>query len=109
MENKQDKTLSAVVMFFLTPVVVFLMMVNVAYPAMLAWNLWLPSYFGLPELTLPFSVMLYLTFALFKGSHTQRMDDTRSKETKNNDVIMGLVSPWIVYFIALITYKFFIL
>ena len=108
-DNKQDKALTSIILFFLTPIIIFLMMVNVAYPAMLTWNLWLPEYFGLPKLTLPFAVMLYLTFALFRGGHTNRVEDNRTQSTKNNDLIILFASPWIVYFIALITYKFFIL
>lgn len=103
-----NKALDSVLMFFLTLVIIFLMMVNAAYPAMLTWNLWIPTHFGLPELSLPFAVMLYLTFALFKGGTTSRTEDNRSKETKNNDIIIMFASPWIVYVIAYVTYKFFI-
>lgn len=109
MENNKHKELGAVIMFLLTPIIIFLMMVNAAYPAMLTWNLWLPDYFGLPELSLPFAVMLYLTVALFRGGYTSRVEDNRTQSTKNNDLIFLFASPWIVYSIALITYKFFIL
>lgn len=109
MENKQDKAVNQVILFFLTPIIIFLMMVNAAYPAMLTWNLWLPEYFGLPELTLPFAVMLCLTVVLFRGGYTNRVEDNRTQSTKNNDLIILFASPWIVYFIALITYEFFII
>lgn len=107
--NKESSILAAIIMFLLSPVIIFLMMVNAAYPAMQAWNLWLPNYFGLPQLTLPYAVMLILTFSLFKTSSNQRVEDNRSRETKNNDIIMMFLAPWVVYFIALITYKFFII
>lgn len=107
--NKESSILAAIIMFLLSPVIIFLMMVNAAYPAMQAWNLWIPDYFGLPELSLPYAVILILTFSLFKGTPTQRVEDNRSKASKNKDIIMMFLAPWIVYLIALVTYKFFII
>ena len=107
--NKENEILSGIIVFLMSPVIIFLMMVNAAYPAMQTWNLWIPDYFGLPELTLPYAVMIILTFSLFRATSTQRVEDNRSKETKNKDIIMMLLAPWIVYLIALVTYKFFII
>ena len=107
--NKESSALSMIIMFLITPVLVFLLMVNAAYPAMKVWNLWMPSYFGLPLLTLPYSVMLILTVSLFTVSKTSRSEDNRTKATKNNDILMSILAPWIVYAVAYCTYKFFII
>lgn len=109
MESNKDKSLNSLVLLLASPIIMFLLVINTAYPAMLVWNLWIPNYFVLQALTLPYAVMFCLTFVLFRGSKTQRTEDNRSDETKVKDIILTLIAPWILYLTALVTYKFFIL
>ena len=106
--NKDSSLLDSILSFLLLPVVTFLFLLNIALPAKLTWNLFIPTFFGLPVLTIPTALMIVLTVAMFTVSRTHRTDDTRSQDTKNTDVLLSLMPPWIVYVLAFLTYKFFI-
>lgn len=108
MENNKDNKTNSIISFILFPIVTFLFLLNISLPAMLTWNLFIPEFFGLPVLTIPTALMTILTLSILTGTRTQRTEDTRSETTKTNDLILSLLSPWIVYVVAFITYKFFI-
>ena len=106
--NKDSSLLDSILSFLLLPVVTFLFLLNIALPAKLTWNLFIPQLFGLPVLTIPTALMIILTVSVLTGTRTHRTDDTRSQDTKNTDLLLSLMSPWVVYVIAFLTYKFFI-
>ena len=105
---KNTNSANSILSFLLLPVVTFLFLLNIALPAKLTWNLFIPIFFGLPVLTIPTALMIILTLAVLKGTRSHRTDDTRSQDTKNTDLLLSLMSPWIVYVLAFLTYKFFI-
>lgn len=108
METNKDNTTNGIISFLLFPIVTFLFLLNISFPTMLTWNLFIPEFFGLPILTIPTALMTILTLSVLTGTRTHRTDDIRSDSTKTNDLILSLLSPWIVYVVAFITYKFFI-
>lgn len=106
--NKDANALNSILGFLLLPIVTFLFLLNISFPAMLTWNLFIPQFFGLPVLTVPTALMIILTLSILTGTRTQRTDDIRSDSTKTNDLIVALLSPWVVYVLAFINYKLFI-
>lgn len=106
--NKESNVLGGALAFLLLPIITVLFLLNTAYPAMMTWNMFVPAKFGLPSLSIAEALMVVFVIAMFRGSKVQRVEDNRTKETKTNDVVLMLIAPWLVYLMAFITYKMFI-
>jgi len=108
MKDEKESFIAFLLGFILAPFIILLIVVNSAYPAMMVWNMFVPDYFGLPMLTLPYAVLTITVIFMFKGNKVHRTEDTRSGKTKANDLLIHFISPWFSYAIALITYNFFV-
>jgi len=91
------------VVLLIPVVLIFLLLIIVSggYAASLTWNLFVPQYFGLPQLPLALAISLVALIRIFISTDIDYREDKTAKE-KNLPIILGLINPWVAYLIVLI-------
>ncbi len=108
MSTKNDTTASeAVLIALLFPFALAFFICNMGLAAKLTWNLIMPQFYGLPVLTLPVAILTICTLSVLRSAKVNRVSDNRTSDEKRDDAIMIILSPWVVYLIAVFTKNFF--
>lgn len=105
-EITKMKELTNLEKLFVAPIGVVLMLINQGFANSLTWNLFMPKFFGLPELSVLTSILLLCVVTGFMGRKSKTAVN-RTKEDVVRDVFIIVVSPWFIFLVALITSKIY--
>lgn len=87
---------------FLFPLVCILLFVNQGYALSLTWNLFVPQFFGLPQLPMLIAIAVVFLISVTRVSNYKKPE----KYTETKDLVFAtflpFVAPWFGYLCALL-------